>query len=205
MLVKFFHTRDHTTQLKQAFEVLDQHQMKLNLTKCTFGVGSGQILGYLVRGIESNSQQIRALIDMPSPKSIKEVQRLNGRIVALSWFISKSLDHCVSFFKALKGKKNFEWTQECEEAFQRLKAYRGSPPILSKPLAGEPLYLYLFVFDHAVSSVLIWNDSREQWPVYFVSRAMLDAETRYSYIEKLALTLLSAAGSLKRTFNATRS
>ena len=61
--------------LKQAFEVLDQHQMKLNPTKCMFSVGSGQFLGYLVmqRGIESNPQQIWALIDMPSPKSVKEV------------------------------------------------------------------------------------------------------------------------------------
>ena len=119
MLVKSLYARDHTTHLKQAFEALDQHQMKLNPTKCTFGVGSGQFLGYLVtqQGIESNPQQIRALIDMPSPKSIKDVQRLNGRIAALSRFISKSSDHCVSFFKALKGKKNFEWTPECEDAF----------------------------------------------------------------------------------------
>ena len=60
MLVKSFYARDHTTHLKQAFEVLDQHQMKLNPTKCTFEVGSGQFLGYLVTqlGIESNPQQI---------------------------------------------------------------------------------------------------------------------------------------------------
>ena len=86
--------------------------MKMNPTKCTFGVGSGQFLEYLVthRGIESNPQQIRALIDMPSLKSIKEVQRLNRQIAALSEFISKSSYYCISFFKALKGKKDFEWT-----------------------------------------------------------------------------------------------
>lgn len=111
MLVKSLHAKDHTSHLKQEFEVLDQHQMKLNL-KCTFGVGSGHFLGYLItqRGIELNLQHIRALIDMPSLKSIKEVQRLKGRIAALSRFISKIFNHCISFFKALKGEKNFEWT-----------------------------------------------------------------------------------------------
>ena len=114
------------------------------------------------RGIESNPQQIQVLIDMPSSKSIKKVHRLNGRIAALSRFISKSSDQCVSFFKALKGKKNFEWTQKCEDAFQRLKAYLVSPPILSKPQTGNTLYLYLSISDHAVSSVLIRNDEWEQ-------------------------------------------
>ena len=138
---------------------------------------------------------------MPSSKSIKEVQRLNRRIAALSRFISKSSDHCVSFFKALKGKKDFEWTPECEDAFQRLKTYLASPPVLSKPQTGDSLYLYLSVSDHAVCSVLIRNDGREQRPVYYVSRALLDAKTRYSYIEKLALALVSAARKLRAYFH----
>ena len=103
----------------------------------------------------------------------------------------------MSFFKALKGKKDFEWTPECEDAFQRLKAYLASPPILSKPQTGNTLYLYLSIFDHAVSSVLIRNDRQEQRAVYYVSRALLDTETRYFYIEKLALALVSAARKLR--------
>ena len=85
-------------------------------------------------------------------------------------------------------------------SFQRLKAYLASLPILSKPSVGEPLYLYLSVFDHAVSSVLIQTDGWEQQPIYYVSRALLDAETRYSYIEKLALALVSAARKLQEYF-----
>lgn len=125
---------------------------------------------------------------------------MNGLIAALSRFISKSSNHCVSFFKDLKGKKNFEWTLECEEVFQRLKVYLGSPPILSKPLTGETLFLYLSFSDYAISSVLILTEGREQRPIYYVSRALIDVETRYSYIEKSALALLCTTKKLRSYF-----
>ncbi|KAF8079829.1 hypothetical protein N665_0998s0008 [Sinapis alba] len=65
--------------------------MKLNPAKCMFGVMSGEFLGYIVtqRGIEANPKQISAILDLPSPKSSKEVQRLTGRIAALNRFISR--------------------------------------------------------------------------------------------------------------------
>ena len=94
--------------------------MKLNPTKCRFAVASGEFLGYLVtyRGIEANPKQINALIEMASPKNKREVQRLTGRIAALNRFISRSTDKCLPFYDVLRGNKKFEWTEECENAFQ---------------------------------------------------------------------------------------
>ncbi|KAL5768609.1 hypothetical protein ACOSQ2_015392 [Xanthoceras sorbifolium] len=84
-------------------------------------------LGFMVnqRGIKSNPEKIRVLRDMRSPTKLKHMQSLNGQVAALSHFISKSTDKCVPFFNVLRGNKKFEWTEECELAFQQLKEYMG--------------------------------------------------------------------------------
>ena len=78
--------------------------MKLNPSKCAFGVALGKFLGFMVsqKGIEANPEEVRAILDMMSPKTIKEVQKLIGRIVALNKFVSKAIDKCLPFFKILK-------------------------------------------------------------------------------------------------------
>src|SRR5690606_37924305 len=91
MLVKSLHADDHLGHLKDCFKVLKEYDMKLNPSKCTFGVSSGEFLGYIVtqRGIEANPKQITVILDLPSPKNNREVQRLTGRIAALNRFISR--------------------------------------------------------------------------------------------------------------------
>ncbi|TVU66563.1 RNase H-like domain-containing protein, partial [Cobetia crustatorum] len=95
-----------------------------------------------------------------------------------------------------------EWTPECEQAFQQLKQYLGSPPLLSKPEEGEPLFLYLAVSASAVSSALIREVGGRQLPVYYVSKALVSAETRYSLLEQLALSLVTSARRLRPYFQA---
>ena len=69
---------DHTTNLEETFGVPRQNNMKLNPTKCSFGVASGKFLGYMVteRGIEASLEQVKAIIKLQAPRSVKEVQRL---------------------------------------------------------------------------------------------------------------------------------
>ena len=80
---------------------------------------------------------------MASPKTVKDVQKLTGRIAALNRFVSRVTDKCLPFFKTLK--QAFTWTDECEAAFQELKRYLSSPLLLSPSKEGEDLYLYLVV------------------------------------------------------------
>ena len=153
-LVKSLKKEDHVKHLGECFEILNQYQMKLNLAKCTFGVPSGEFLGYIVtkRGIEANPNQINAFLKTPSLRNFKEVQRLTGRIA------SRSTDKSLPFYQILKGNNGFLWDEKCEEAFRQLKAYLTTPPVLSKPEADEKLYLYVFVSNHAVSGVLVRED-----------------------------------------------
>lgn len=109
---------NHVDDLAEKFDVLRKYGMKLNILKCTFGVVSRKFLDFIVnsREIEANSEKIKASRDIEAPKIIKEVQSLNGNVVALSQFISRAIDKCVSFFdvikkgKILKEKRNSIWT-----------------------------------------------------------------------------------------------
>ncbi|CAA7057629.1 unnamed protein product [Microthlaspi erraticum] len=202
MLVKSSRETDHVAQLRVCFSILNKYGMKLNPTKCTFGVPSGEFLGYLVteRGIEANPKQISALLDMPSPENTREVQRLTGRIAALNRFISRSTDKCLPFYQLLRGNKKFLWDEKCEEAFKQLKTYLSEPPILAKPVEGEPLYLYIAVSPAAVSGVLVREELNEQRPIFYVSKSLIDAETRYPAMEKLALAIVMSARKLRPYF-----
>ena len=176
--------------------------MKLNPTKCSFGVAAGKFLGYMVtqRGIEANPDQIRSIMNIQSPACIRDVQRLIGRVAALSRFISRSSEKCHLFFSTLRKSKDFQWTPACEQALQDLKRYLTSPPLLSKPKDGEQLFIYLTVSEGAFSTMLIREEGSKQFSVYYVSKSMLDAETRYTQLEKLALVLVTAACKLRPYF-----
>ena len=104
MLVKSIKDDLHITHLVEAFQVLKSYNMKLNPAKCASGVSVGKFLGFIVnnRGIEANSNKIKVVIDMLPPSDIKDIQRLAGRIVALSRFVSGASDKCRSFFQVLK-------------------------------------------------------------------------------------------------------
>ena len=95
---------------------------------------------------------------MKPSQNVKEVQSLTGRVAALNRFVSKAIDKCLPFFKILR--KAFEWTDDYQRAFEDLKAYLTSAPLLSPSLLGEELYLYLAVTPHAVSSALIREEGR---------------------------------------------
>ncbi|CAA0841906.1 Uncharacterized mitochondrial protein AtMg00860, partial [Striga hermonthica] len=202
MLVKSEQASDHIAHLSEVFDILREYSMVLNPKKCTFGVGSGKFLGYMVsqRGIEANPAKIQAILNLSPPTSLKGVQALTDRLAALNRFISKSTDHCKPFFDAIKKKKPFEWTTECQNAFDNIKKVLLRLPTLQKPLPDEPLYLYLGVSGVAVSAVLIRQDGLQQFPVYYVSKALHDAELRYPHMEKLAYALIIAARKLRPYF-----
>ena len=139
---------------------------------------------------------------MKSPTKIKEVQSLTGKIAALSRFISKSTDKCDPFFNLLKGNKKFEWNPDCEQAFQELKNHLSQPPVLSKTIDQETLYLYLSVIDVLACDVLVREEETIQKVVYYVSKRLVDAETRYPTIRKLAYSLVLASRKLRPYFQA---
>ena len=131
---------------------------------------------------------------------MREVQKLIGKIAALSRFISRMSDRYEPFFKSIKKNTSSLWGPEQEKAFIELKQYLSLPPILSSPLPEEDFFVYLAVSEVAVSTVLFREKNKKQRPVFYVSRTLLDTETRYSAVEKMVLALVNAKKKLRHYF-----
>lgn len=116
MLVKSMKAEKHIKNLREMFDILCKYKMKLNPSKCAFGVLSGKFLGFMVNyhGIEANPAKIQALLDILPPRKIKNFQKLTGRITSLNRFILRAADSCKPFFQAFRKGKDFARTANCE-------------------------------------------------------------------------------------------
>ena len=203
MVVKSKQEARHVEDLRGVFEVLRQHKLRLNAEKCTFGVEASKFLGYLItnRGIEAILDQIEVVNHLRPSSNPKEVQVLTKMLATLNRFISKFADRCRPFYELLRKWKGFQWNEECDRAFRDLKDYLTRAPMLMASDFGEDLYMYLLVSDHAVSIVLL-RDQGIQQPVYYISKSLVDAKTRYLPLEKLVLALVHATRKLSHYFQA---
>ena len=131
MVVKSKLVSEHVEDLISIFEILREHKLRLNASKCSFGVGSGKFLGYMVthRGIKVNPDQIKVINNLQPPWNPKEVRKLIGMMAILNQFISRSADRCKPFFLLLHKWKEFEWFEECVVAFQQINNIYHTRPL----------------------------------------------------------------------------
>ena len=110
MVVKSKVVSEHVEDLASIFGILREHKLRLNASKCSFGVSSRKFLGYMVthKGIKVNPDQIKAINDLQASRNPKKVQKLTGMTAALNRFISRSTDRCRPFFHLLHKWKGFE-------------------------------------------------------------------------------------------------
>ncbi|GJZ61653.1 reverse transcriptase domain-containing protein [Tanacetum coccineum] len=137
----------------------------------------GMFLGYKVNtdGLKVCPDKADAVLSLPSPRCLKDVQKLNGKLASLNRFLSKSAEKSLPFFKTLKKcikKGDFQWTQEAEVAFRQMKKLIAKLPMWTAPKEKEELIMYLAVAKEAISAILMTERGGKQLPVYFVSRAL---------------------------------
>nr|GEX41936.1 reverse transcriptase domain-containing protein [Tanacetum cinerariifolium]GEX55903.1 reverse transcriptase domain-containing protein [Tanacetum cinerariifolium] len=159
--------------------------MKLNPKKCTFGAAEGMFLGYMInpKGMKPCLDKTEAVLQLPSPQTIKEVQSLNRKLASLNRFISKSAEKSLPLFKTLKNcikKSDFHWTPDAEQAFKQLKQHLARLPMLVAPKPDEELIMYLSASYGAISAVLMTERDTVQTPVYFLSRALQTPKLNYT-------------------------
>jgi hypothetical protein len=202
MVIKSIFAENHLGDMRAIFNILRWHHLKLNASKCAFGVGSGKFLRFMVtqRGIEANPDQITAILNLKTSRTVREVQRLTGIAAVLNRFISRSAEKCHPFFDLIKKGKNFHWGDQSDQAFEQLKAYLIAALLLTTLVNGESLYIYLAVSEHAVSAAIIRKEYSAQRPVYYTSKTLDGAELRYLPLEKLAFALVCSAKKLPHYF-----
>ncbi|GJW61826.1 reverse transcriptase domain-containing protein [Tanacetum coccineum] len=193
--------------IDETFRTLRKFNMKLNPKKCTFGPVEGMFLGYMIslEGIKPCPDKTDAVLQLPSPRTIKEVQSLNGKLASLNRFLSKSAEKSFPLFKTLKKcikKSDFHWIPDAEQAFKQLKQHLSELPLLVAPKPKEELIVYMSASHGAISAVLKTERGMVQTLVYFESRSLQDLELNYTPMEKLVLSLVFVAKRLRRYFQA---
>jgi hypothetical protein len=197
------------SDLAETFNNLNRYKLKLNPTKCSFGISAGQLLGFLVsaREIEANPEKIQAILIMGKPTKLYDVPKLAGRVVALSRFVAWLGEKALPFFALMKKSDGkFECTEEADIAFAQLKKVLSTPPVLVAPNEKEPLLLYIAATHQVVSTVLVIKRSEEgkahgvQRPVYFVSEVLSPTKQRYPHYQKLAYSVFTTARKLRQYF-----
>ena len=128
----------------------------MNPTKCTFEVTLGKLLGFIAskKGIKVNPDKVKAIQDMPPPQTQKEVRSFLERLNYISRVISQLNDKYDLIFRLLRKQNPGEWNKACQEAFDKVKHYLSSPPVLVPPMPDRPLILYLAVFEKSMGCVL---------------------------------------------------
>nr|GFC19153.1 reverse transcriptase domain-containing protein [Tanacetum cinerariifolium] len=143
LVVKSYTGAEMMRDIKETFRTLRKVNMKLNPKKCSFGLAEGVFRGYVVtpEGIKSCPDKTVDVLQLPSPRTIKEVQSLNEKLASMNRFLSKSAKKSLPLFETLKKcikKSNFHWTAEAKQAFQQLKQHLSELPLLVAPKPQRP-------------------------------------------------------------------
>ncbi|KAB2626360.1 S2-RNase [Pyrus ussuriensis x Pyrus communis] len=179
VVVKTKKRSDHLKDLRIVFERLRKYNLKMNPLKCAFGVTSGKFLGFIVkhRGIEVDQSKIKAIQSMPEPRNLHELKSLQGRLAFIRRFISNLAGRCQPFSRLMKKDVPFVWDKACHNAFESIKKYLSSPPVLGAPVPGKPLILYIAAQESSIGALLAQeNESQKERALYYLSRTLTGAE-----------------------------
>ncbi|GKV38871.1 hypothetical protein SLEP1_g46730 [Rubroshorea leprosula] len=171
---------------------------------------SGKFLGYVVskKGIEVNPEKVLAIQQMEPPKTVKDVQCLTSRVAVLHRFVARSAERCLPFFKALREPKHFQWTDECQRAFDELKQYLASAPLLSKPverefisihgdygkeqnypLAEKAAFALVYTKPKLSSQLIGWSVELSEYDLKFQPRTTIEGQAIADFLVKCISTI----------------
>ncbi|XP_070002048.1 uncharacterized protein [Nicotiana sylvestris] len=176
VIIKSMKQSNHVSDLRKFFQRLHRYNLKLSPTKYAFGVPSGKLLGFIVsqRGIELDPSKNKSIQELPPLKNKIEVMSPLGRLNYISRFIAHLTITCRPIFKLLKKDDAVKWTDECQEAFDKIKEYLSNPHVWVLSEHGRLLILYLTVLDNSFGYVLevmhideVGKDEKPGWKLFF--------------------------------------
>ena len=182
--------------LRKVFERCRAFKLRMNPLKCAFRVFSGKFLSFLVhiRGIHADPAKATAIATMKPPATVKELKSSLGNVSYIWRFIPGLASITSAFGKLLKKGQNFEWGEAQQTAFKRLQQIMMNLPTVQALICKKPLLLYLATNQYAIGVLITQEDgSGIEQPVYYISRALKDTETRYPRAERACLAIVYAS------------
>jgi hypothetical protein len=168
----------------------------MNPLKCAFGVTAGKCLGFLVHqcGIDIDPTRASAIATIKPPTTHKELKSFLGKLSYIRRFIPGLVAVTSIFAPLLKKGVPFRWSLEYQLAFERVQDIMAKLPTVCAPIFRKPLRLYLASNNQAIEALIAQEDSHGvEQPIYYVSRALKNAKTRYSGADRACLALIYAS------------
>jgi RNase H-like domain found in reverse transcriptase/Reverse transcriptase (RNA-dependent DNA polymerase) len=200
LVIKAMSYEEHLRYLEVVFSCLREHALKLNPLKCAFMVSSSKFLVFVVRhrGNEIDPGKIKAIMELPPPKNLKQLRSLQGQLAYIRRFIANLSGKIQPFTRLTMKGISFKWDKKCQQTFEEIKAYLLNPSVLATPIPGNELILYITALDKFLGALLAQeNQDDNQNAMYYLSRMMVGAEHGYSPIEKHYLVLIFAVKKLR--------
>ncbi|KAJ1164023.1 hypothetical protein NDU88_004470 [Pleurodeles waltl] len=189
----------HSSHVKQVLQRLRAHQLFCKPEKCEFDMTEVKYLGYHLSptGIAMDQEKVQAILEWPSPSSIKETQCFLGLANFYRQFIldfARLTSHITHTLKKENLKKGFVWTEAAEAAFQELKRVFTQAPILRHPDTTKQFIVVTDASERAIGAVLLQRqeDDGLEHPVFYLSHILSTAEQHYSVLERELLALKTA-------------
>lgn len=189
---------EHNESLYKVFKALYDNNLKVEPAKCKILHKEVKYLGHIISkdGIRPTSENIEAIKNMKRPQTIRNVRSFLGTVNFYGKFIPNIADKRKPLNELLKKNVKFIWSAECETAFEELKNYLISEPVLVRPNFDDKFVLTTDASDYAIGAVLT-NEKSNDHPIAYASRALIGAERKYFTIEKELLAIVWAVDYFK--------
>jgi len=185
----------HLDHLRQVFLKCRQYGISLNPKKSLFGLEEGKLLGHVISkdGIRIDPTRIHAILKIPHPRNVKELQAFVGKINFLRRFISNLAKLIRLLNNMLKKDSKVKWIAEAKQAFEEIKTALTRTPVLTSPRFDRDFIIFSFASEHTIATVLLEKDDQGcEKPIAFFSKALIDAPLNYKIMEKQAFALVKA-------------
>ena len=179
---------EHDARLKEVIDRAVQNCIKFNKEKCIFGVTEIDFLGHTFdnKGIRPDKKKIKAIVEIPTPKEKKELERFLGITNYLSRFIPKYSNISAPLRDLIKKDREFDWCNVHDDAFNQLKTIISNAPVLRYYSPREPVTVSVDASGHGLGACLLQSGQ----PVAYAARTLTPTETRWAQIEKELLAIL---------------
>jgi len=192
--------QEHLKHLRQVFLTCRKYGISLNPKKSLFGLEEGKLLGQIISkdGIRIDPDRIQAILQVPHPRNIKELQAFLGKVNFLRRFIPNLAELIRLLNNMLKKDSKVKWTMEAKQAFEDIKTALTKTPILTSPKFDKDFIIFSFASQHTIAVVLLQKDDQGcEKPIAFFNRAIRDAPLKYQIMEKQAYALVKAIKDFK--------
>lgn len=190
---------DHADHLRLVFKRLRQFGLTLKREKCSFAQEEVELLGYVIseNGIKANPNKVEAIINMPTPKCIKEVRSLLGMTGYYRQTIHQYAHTAEPLVALTRKHAKFNWGPEQQKAFELLKTALISNEVMAYPQVNRPYKLFTDACDYAVGAILVQEDDKGvERVVHYLSHQLSATQRTWAAIEKEAYGVVWAVKKL---------